>query len=278
MKIDAHQHFWQYSVKEYGWINNRMKKLKRDFLPEDLYPLINDLGINGTIAVQARQTLEETRWLLELSNRYDFIKGVVGWVDLSNKNLPIHLEQFTKHSKFIGVRHVIHDEPDDNFMLDIDFMNGIQELSQHDLSFDILIFPKHLPVTLNFVKRFPDQRFVLDHLGKPFIQDRVLNPWKEQIQQLAEFPHVNCKLSGMITEANWYNWKSADFHPYIDAVFEYFGTKRILMGSDWPVCTVAGTYYQVYDIVLDYLKPFSDEERARILGNNALNFYKILDK
>ena len=275
MRIDAHQHFWQYSAEEYGWINNSMKKLKKDFLPEDLYPLIIDLEINGTIVVQARQTLEETQWLLQLSNQYDYIKGVVGWVDLCNKNLPIQLEQFTKHSKFIGVRHVIHDESDDNFMLRRDFMNGMHELSHYDLSFDILIFPKHLQVTLDFVERFSDQRFVLDHLGKPFIRDRVLNPWKEKIRQLAEFPHVYCKLSGMITEADWFNWKSIDFLPYLDTVFEYFGTKRLLMGSDWPVCTLAGTYYQVYDIVLEYLKPFSNEERAGILGNNALSFYKI---
>ena len=275
MRIDAHQHFWQYSAKEYGWINNSMKKLKKDFLPEDLYPLIIDLEINGTIVVQARQTLEETKWILQLSNRYDYIKGVVGWVDLCNKNLPIQLEQFAKHSKLVGVRHVIHDELDDNFMLRRDFINGIHELSHYDLSFDILIFSKHLQVTLDFVERFSDQRFVLDHLGKPFIRDRVLNPWKEKIRQLAEFPHVYCKLSGMITEADWYNWKSIDFRPYLDTVFEYFGTKRLLMGSDWPVCTLAGTYYQVYDIVLEYLKPYSNEERAGILGNNALSFYKI---
>lgn len=275
MKIDAHQHFWQYSAKEYCWIDNKMKKLKRDFLPDDLYPIVNDLGIDGTVAVQARQTPEETRWLLELSDQYDFIKGVVGWVDLCSKDILIQLEQFTKHSKFIGVRHVIQDEPDDNFMLNPKFMNGIKELYNYDLSFDILIFPKHLQATLNFVERFSNQRFVLNHLGKPFIKAQLLNPWKEQIQQLAEFPHVYCKLSGMITEANWNNWKSADFRPYLDTVFESFGTKRLLIGSDWPVCTLAGSYDQVYDIVLEYLKPYSNEERNNILGNNAFNFYKI---
>jgi L-fuconolactonase len=275
MKIDAHQHFWQYSAKEYSWIDDNMKKIKKDFLPDDLYPLINDLGIDGTIAVQARQTLEETQWLLELSDQYDLIKGVVGWVNLSHRDLPMHLDRFVKHSKFIGVRHVIHDEPDDNFMLNPEFMNGIKELSNYDLSFDILIFSKHLQITVDFIERFPNQRFVLDHLGKPLIKDQVLSPWKEQIQQLAEFPNVYCKLSGMITEADWNNWNPADFHPYLDTVFEYFGTKRILTGSDWPVCMLAGTYSQVYDIILKYLEPYSNEDCDRILGNNALNFYKI---
>ncbi len=275
MKIDAHQHFWQYSEKEYGWINSKMKKLKRDFLPEDLYPLINDSGINGTIAVQARQTIEETQWLLQLSDQYDYIKGVVGWVDLCSKSLSVQLDQLMKHSKFIGVRHVIQDEPNDNFMLGRNFMNGIQELSHYDLSFDILIFPKHLQATIDFVARFSDQRFVLDHLGKPFIRDSVLNPWKEQIRELAEFPHVYCKLSGMITEADWYNWKSADFCPYLDTVFEAFGTNRIMFGSDWPVCTLAAEYESVLKIVSDYMKTSSEDERAEVFGKTAEIFYKI---
>jgi len=259
MRIDAHQHFWQYSAREYSWMNKSMETLKRDFMPENLYPIIKKLGIHGTIAVQARQSLEETQWLL----------------DLRSKDLPQQLEQLKNFPKFVGVRHVIQDEPDDEFMLRSDFLAGIQELYHFDLTFDILIYPKHLDAALKFVERFPDHKFVLDHSGKPSIRDRILYPWKEQIHQLAKFPHVYCKLSGMVTEADWHNWKDTDFHPYLDSVFECFGTDRLLMGSDWPVCTLAGTYYQVYDIILDYIKALSNENHENILGKNAMRFYKI---
>jgi len=275
MKIDAHQHFWHYSDQEYGWIDHTMEKLKKDFLPDDLYPLMKDSGIDGSITVQARQKVEETRWLLKLSEQNDFIKGVVGWVDLRHKNLSSQLEQFNQHPKFVGVRHVVQDEPDDHFMLGKEFLAGIAELSHYNLVYEILIYHRHLPVAIKFVERFPEQRFVLDHIGKPNIRDGILDPWREHIQRLAEFPNVYCKISGMITETDWHNWKTSDFRPYLDTVFGCFGIQRVLMGSDWPVCTLAGGYNQVFKIVLNHIKSFSQEERSMIMGKNACDVYKI---
>ena len=275
MKIDAHQHFWHYSDQEYGWIDHTMEKLKKDFLPDDLYPLMKDSGIDGSITVQARQKVEETRWLLKLSEQNDFIKGVVGWVDLRHKNLSSQLEQFNQHPKFVGVRHVVQDEPDDHFMLGKEFLAGIAELSHYNLVYEILIYHRHLPVAIKFVERFPEQRFVLDHIGKPNIRDGILDPWREHIQRLAEFPNVYCKISGMITETDWHNWKTSDFRPYLDTVFGCFGIQRVLMGSDWPVCTLAGGYNQVFKIVLNHIKSFSQEECSMIMGKNACDVYKI---
>ena len=275
MRIDAHQHFWRYSSQEYSWIDHTMNILKNDFLPDDLFPLMKNIGIGGAISVQARQKLEETSWLLQLSEQHDFIKGVVGWVDLRQNKLPSQLEQFKRHSKFVGVRHVVQDEPDDNFMLGNKFLSGIAELSHYDLAYEILIYHKHMPVTLKFVERFPEQCFILDHIGKPNIKDGIFNPWKEHIRRLAEFPNVYCKISGMATEADWHNWKISDFRPYLDTVFESFGTHRVMMGSDWPVCCLAGGYSEVFKIISNYIITFSREERERIMGNNACNIYKI---
>ena len=275
MKIDAHQHFWRYSPQDYGWIDHAMNPLKRDFLPEDLFPLMNKIGFDGSISVQARQKLEETQWLLSLSKKYDFIKGVVGWVDLRSKNLPFQLETFKQHSKFKGVRHVIQDEPDDQFILGKAFHEGIRELSHYDLIYEILIFHKHLPSTLKFVEQFPEQPFVLDHIAKPNIKGGIQHPWKENIQRLAEFPNVYCKVSGMVTEADWQNWQQQDFYPFLDTVFECFGTHRLMIGSDWPVCTLGGSYTEILQIVIDYIQDFPQNEQDRILGENAVDIYKI---
>lgn len=275
MKIDTHQHFWHYNPREYGWMQVGMDILKTDHLPDDLLPLLQSVGFDGTVAVQARQIVEETRWLLELADQHAFIKGVVGWVDLRSPQLRDQLERFAAHPKMCGVRHVVHDEPDGQFMLREDFVRGIGVLAAFDLTYDLLLFPKHLPVACELVSKFPDQPFVLDHIAKPFIKDGRVSPWDADIRRLAEFPNVFCKVSGMVTEANWKAWKLADFRPYLDIVFDVFGAKRLMVGSDWPVCTLAGAYSQVMQLALEYVAQLPEAEQADVLGNNAIDFYKL---
>jgi L-fuconolactonase len=276
MKIDAHQHFWIYNSTEYSWINDSMNVLKRNFLPQDLLIEINNASFDGTIAVQARQTINETKWLLKLADEYDFIKGVVGWVDLcSADELKKQLDGFCKSPKFVGVRHVVQDEPDLNFMLRDEFLNGLSILKDYNLTYDLLLFPKHLQVANKVVKMFPEQKFVLDHIAKPFIKNKVIDPWHEDILKLAENKNVGCKLSGMVTEADWQNWSASDFYPYLNIIFEAFGTDRLMIGSDWPVCTLAGNYSAILNIVIDYLNDFNAIDKEKILGSNALNFYNL---
>jgi L-fuconolactonase len=275
VRIDAHQHFWRYDDREYGWMGTGMKSLKKDHLPDDLLPLLQAVGIDGTVAVQARQIVEETRWLLELADRYPFIKGVVGWVDLRSPQLWQQLEQFASYPKLCGVRHVVHDEAEEKFMLRRDFVRGIGMLAEFDLTYDLLLFPKHLSVACELVARFPDQSFVLDHIAKPRIKDGITEPWATDIRRLAAFPNVFCKVSGMVTEADWQAWKAVDFEPYLDVVFEAFGVGRIMIGSDWPVCTVAGTYSDVIQIVSDYVRHLPEAEQADVMGGAAVRFYGL---
>jgi L-fuconolactonase len=272
MRLDAHQHFWRYSPTEHTWMTGQMQALKQDFLPYDLKPLLDAIQFDGSIAVQARQTLEETRWLLELAEQYRFIKGVVGWVDLRSDWLPEQLERFAQHPKLVGVRHVLHDEPDDNFMLLPEFRRGIAQLLDFNLTYDLLLFPKHLQAAAQLAKEFPQQPFVLDHIAKPRIGHRLLSPWKEDLHQLATFPNVFCKLSGMVTETNWKQWRPVDFHPYLDVVFEAFGPTRLMIGSDWPVCTLSAEYAPMMKIVMDYVPK---ESQSAILGDNCARFYQI---
>ena len=275
MKIDAHQHFWHYNPDEHVWMTDAMSGLKRDFLPADLAPLLAQVGLDGSIAVQARQTLQETEWLLELADRRDFIKGVVGWVDLRSADVEAQLATYAQHRKLKGVRHVVHDEPDDEFMLRAEFLRGLGKLQALGLAYDLLLFPKHLPVAVEVVKQFPAQRFVLDHIAKPFIKDRVISPWDEQLRGLAQFDNVYCKVSGMVTEADWQRWQPADFRPYLDIVLDCFGVERVMFGSDWPVCTLAGTYEEVFQIVQGYIQQLSGEIQGKILGGNAAGFYGV---
>lgn len=275
MKIDAHQHFWRYSSQEYGWIDSQMAVLKKDFLPANLAPLLDAAGIEGTVAVQARQTLAETGWLLELAGQSPLIKGVVGWVELRSPNLAEQLQKFSRRPKFKGVRHVVQDEPDDRFMLGSDFVRGIGLLAEFDLTYDILIYPKHLPVACQLVDKFPRQPFVLDHIAKPLIKNNILTPWEADIRRLAEFPNVYCKVSGMVTEANWQQWQPADFWPYLDVVFEAFGPQRLMFGSDWPVCALAGSYAQVVSLLADYTRRLSAAEQAAVWGQTAQRFYGL---
>jgi len=275
MQIDAHQHFWRYDEREYGWIDDSMAALRRDFLPEDLKPEMERNGFQGCVAVQARQTLEETRWLLELAERAPFILGVVGWVDLRSPRLRFELRSLAGQSKLVGVRHIVQSEPDERFLLQPDFLRGIAMLEEFDLAYDILIYPRHLPVAAEFVARFPRQRFVLDHLAKPPIKSGGLDSWARGIRELAAFENVFCKVSGLVTEADWQAWKPENMRPYLEMAFECFGPSRLMVGSDWPVCTVAAPYSRVMDIVKDYLGTYAAEERDAVLGGNAAKFWRL---
>jgi L-fuconolactonase len=275
MRIDAHQHFWRYNPDEYEWIDNSMSRLRRDFLPANLKAELDASGFDGAIAVQARQTLEETRWLLELAETSSHVLGVVGWVDLRSSEVRPQLAEFARNPKFLGVRHIVQSEPDDRFLLQPEFLRGIAALEECDRTYDILIYPLHLPVAAEFVKHFPRQRFVLDHLAKPLIKSGSLQPWQTGIRELARHPNVFCKLSGLVTEADWKNWKPSDVEPYLDTAFECFGPERLMIGSDWPVCTVAASYSQVMNLVIEYLSQYPDAVRDAVLGGNAANFWKL---
>ena len=275
MKIDTHQHFWKYNERDYGWMGPGMEALRRDRLPADLAGLLKKTGIDGTVSVQARQRLEETEFLLRLADENSFIKGVVGWVDLCSPQLELQLERFCYHPKLRGVRHVVQDEPDDRFMMRDDFVKGISRLRKYNLTYDLLLFPKHLPVACELVAQFGEQTFILDHISKPFIKDHKIEPWKTNLRRLASFENVSCKISGMVTEADWHNWKPEDFKPYMDIVLEAFGTDRLMVGSDWPVCTLAGEYEDVIQIAADYLQQLSPDEQARIWAENAKRIYQI---
>ena len=275
MHIDAHQHFWLYNTEEYGWIDESMAALRRDFLPDDLSAELDRNGFQGSVAVQARQTLEETRWLLELADRSKKILGVVGWVDLCSRECRSQLETFSRHLKLVGVRHIVQSEPDDRFLLREDFLRGIALLEEFDLAYDILIYTRHLPVAAAFVERFPRQRFVLDHLAKPPLKSREIDAWAEGIRRLAPFPNVFCKLSGLVTEAEWLHWKPEDIHPFLDIAFDAFGASRLMIGSDWPVCLVASPYGQVMEIVKNYLQRYSHDACEAVFGGNAQRFWRL---
>jgi len=276
LKIDSHQHFWQYDPTQHVWMTDEMDVLKRDYLPKDLAPLMAETGIDGTIAVQARQNLEETEWLLALADANDFIKGVVGWVDLCSPDIRDQLEKYAAHPKLVGVRHVVHDEPDDHFMLNANFLRGIAALAKFDLTYDLLIRPQHIPVSTEVVKQFPDQPFVVDHIAKPLIKDGIRQPWEQDIRELAKLDNVFCKVSGMVTEARWKGWQQSDFVPYLDVILDAFGVERIMFGSDWPVSTLSGTYADVLNIIRVYLEQLDESDHVKVLGQNAERFYSIL--
>jgi L-fuconolactonase len=274
-RIDSHQHFWKYDAREYGWIDERMSVLQRDFLPADLEPRLKAAGFDACVAVQARQSLDETAWLLELAGRNAFVAGVVGWVDLCSPDARTQLRRFASHSKLAGVRHVVQDEPDDRFVLRPDFGRGIALLEEFGLAYDILIYPRHLPVAVEFVKRFPKQRFVLDHLAKPEIARGEIRDWSRDMRALAAAPNVVAKLSGLVTEANWKAWTPDQIRPYLDVAFEYFGSGRLMIGSDWPVCMLAGDYGRTMAVVTDYLQGRPVAEREAVLGGNAREFWSL---
>jgi L-fuconolactonase len=275
LKIDTHQHFWQYSAIKHAWINDEMQILKQDYLPEYFKHEMYRADYQYCVAVQADQSEAETAFLLALASEHDFIKGVVGWVDFRAENIAERLEYFAQFPLLKGFRHVVQDEVDDYFLLQPDFLRGIARLADFNFTYDILIYPKHLKVAAEFVSQFPQQKFVLDHIAKPLIKDQVLSPWKEDIQALAQFPNVFCKLSGMVTEAYPYPWNPKDFKPYLDTILEAFGTDRLMIGSDYPVCKLAGAYCEVMNLVETYIAFLSVEEQQNILGWNAKAFYGL---
>lgn len=274
MTIDSHQHFWSYDPAQYPWIP-KGSPLHRDWLSNDLAPLLEAAGVDGCVAVQARQTVEESRWLLTLADHAPMIRGVVGWVDLRSEAVEEQLVELVRHPKFRGVRHVVQDEHDPKFMLGAEFQRGISKLARFKLAYDILITADQLPAAIALARKFPEQPFVLDHLGKPRISTATLSPWRERIRELAKSPNVLCKISGMVTEADRTRWKPQDFGPYLDIVFTAFGIERLMFGSDWPVCLLAASYAQVFSVVEEYLRPFDSTARMKVFGENAARFYGL---
>jgi L-fuconolactonase len=275
VRIDSHQHFWRYDPREYGWIDERMNAIKRDFLPADLEPPLRAAGFDACVAVQARPSLEETARLLELAEGNSFVAGVVGWVDLCSPEAGVQLRRFAAHPKLVGVRHIVQGEPDDRFLLRPDFGRGIAQLEEVGLAYDILIYPRHLRVAAEFVGRFPRQRFVLDHLAKPDIARGEIREWSRNLRALAAAPNLVAKVSGLVTEADWKAWTPDQMRPYLDVAFECFGPGRLMIGSDWPVCTLAGDYGRTMAVVTDYLQDRPEAEREAVLGGNAQRFWNL---
>lgn len=276
LRIDAHQHFWKFDPIRDGWITDEMSVIRKDFLPADLQPILAAAGIDGTVVVQSDQSEDENDFQLANAARYDFIKGVVGWVDLRHPQVGDRLAYYKKHPKMKGFRHVLQGEQDRALMLSADFKRGIAQLTAHGYTYDILIYPDQLGYTKDFVAAFPDQPFVLDHIAKPHIKDRyITDEWIAAIHAVAAYPNVFCKISGMVTEADWYHWKPEHLRVYIDTVVEAFGMDRVLYGSDWPVCLVAARYEQVLQVVTDYFSSFSRNEQDAFFGGNAIKFYGL---
>ena len=274
-RIDSHQHFWRYAPDQYPWISDRMSSLRRDYLPADLKPLLDRIGFDGSIAVQARQSLEETEWLLGLADEHAFVRGVVGWVDLRAPDVRGQLKRYSRRPKLVGVRHVVHDEPDDNFILTREFRSGISALGDFGVAYDLLLFPRHLPAATRLVREFSAQPFVVDHIAKPAIARGETVPWSSDMRRLADLPTVHCKLSGLVTEASWADWRPDDFRGYLDIIADAFGTGRLMIGSDWPVCTVSGDYVSTMGLVMGYLESFPAAERDAVFGGNCARFYGI---
>ncbi len=274
MRIDAHQHFWKFDPIQHEWITEKMEAIRKDFVPEYLQSLLYENQIDGCVAVQVDQSENETKALLQLAGQNAFIKGVVGWVDLMSPDIRERLNHFVRHKKIKGFRHISQGQPE-GFLLQKNFLRGIGSLKEFGFTYDILIFPNQLPEAISLVRQFPDQRFVLDHMAKPLIKKGILEPWKKDISELASYENVYCKLSGMVTEADWGNWSADNFKPYLDVVLNSFGTRRVCYGSDWPVCLVASSYQRQLAIVEEYIGRLSFDEKKDIMGENAIQFYNL---
>ena len=274
MIIDTHVHFWKYDKVRDAWITDQMKILKQDHLPAHLLPTLKRNDVDGCVAVQAGQSEYETHFLVELAKTHPEIKGVVGWVDLLNKNLGERLQFFSQYDVIKGWRHVVQSEPDD-FLLREDFQNGIRALSPYNYTYDILIYHYQLKTALEFVSKFPKQKFVIDHCAKPDIGKKNIEEWKVLMKEVAQHPNVYCKLSGLFTETKWKQWSAGDFYPYLDVVFEAFGTDRLMYGSDWPVMLLSGIYVQWKSLLEKYMENFVEEDRLKVFGENAIEFYNL---
>lgn len=275
LKIDSHQHFWKYDPVRDSWIDETMSVIQKDFFPEDLEPILKANGIDGCVVVQSDQSEVENHFQIAKADKNDFVKGVVGWVNLSASNVQERLEYFSQFKKLKGFRHVLQGEPQRDFMLRPEFLKGISLLDKYNFTYDILVFPDQLKFVKQFVEKFPEHRFVIDHIAKPYIKDNIIEGWQEDMRAIAEHKNVYCKISGMVTEAKWNNWTKADFDPYMDVVVNAFGTDRVMFGSDWPVCLVAAKYSEVLDIVKDYFSGYGDDERDKVFGGNAIKFYNL---
>lgn len=275
MQIDAHQHFWGYHPAEYEWIDDSMSVLRRDFLPHELERETKEVGIDGVITVQARQSLDETRWLCELAAEHSFVKGIVGWVPLTDPDVKEHLATLAHCHTLKAVRHVVQNEPDDQFLLRDDFNRGIDALGDFWLAYDLLVFERHLPYAIECVDRHPYQTFVLDHLAKPRVRANELEPWASNIRKLARRENVFCKLSGLLTEADWQHWSEHQLTAYWEVILNAFGPRRIMFGSDWPVCLLAGNYRSWYELCRRFMSGLSDEDQARIFGGTAIEAYRL---
>ena len=274
-RIDAHHHLWRYSNDEFAWISPAMETLKRDFFAAELVGEMRAVGVAGCVAVQARQSLEETRWLLECAAECEAIRGVVGWVPLADPEVGAILREFAAEGRLKGVRHIVQDEPDDDFILREDFGRGVAALLDTGLVYDLLVHERHLPQTVEFVRRHPEQAFVLDHLGKPKVGAGEIEGWREQIMRLAECGNVSCKLSGLVTEADWVNWTLDDLRPYLDVALEAFGAERLMAGSDWPVCLLASGYERWWATLEAWAEPLTDVQREQIFGGTAQRVYRL---
>jgi len=273
--IDTHVHFWNFDPVRDSWINDEMLVIKHDFLPADLLPVLQQNGIDGCVAVQASQSEEETLFLLKQAAENDFVKGVIGWVNLMDPHVRERIAHYSTFKKLKGMRHVLQGEPDRAYMLNPQFMKGIAALKNYDLAYDILIFPDQLGYTNQFIKNISGVNFVIDHIAKPDIKNQNIDKWANSMHIIAQHENAWCKISGMVTEADWQNWQYADFEPYLDVVFEAFGSKRVMFGSDWPVCNVAGGYDKMIAIVEQYTSKLSADEQSRFWGLNASEFYKL---
>ena len=275
MIIDSHQHFWNYEPEKHSWIDDEMSVIRRDFLSDDLQKVFDENGVDACVAVQADQTTEETDFLISIAENNNFIKGVVGWVELRSESIEEDLLKYKKYEIVKGFRHVVQGEQDHNFMLRPEFLNGIELLGKYNLCYDILIFPHQLVAALELVNKFPNQKFVIDHIAKPYIKDGFFEGWAVMMREIAKNQKVYCKISGMITEADYKTWTPEQVHPYMKLVLESFGAGRVMYGSDWPVCLVAGNYSIVKALVTDFISDLSQEQQNAIMGGNAAKFYNL---
>lgn len=275
MVIDAHNHFWKYDAQQYAWISEKLIALKSDFYPEHLKPTLDKHGISGCVAVQARHNEFDTTFLLEQAEINPFIYGVVGWLDLTAPDIAQSLDWYVRYPKLVGIRHLIPDENDEKFMLRQDFKRGVALLKEYDLAYDLLLTEKHLPHALTFMEGFPEQKMVLDHIAKPLIKEKKIEPWATYIRALAQNENLYCKLSGIVTEADWLNWQVTDIYPYLDVVFEAFGPSRLMYGSDWPVCLLASNYDRVFELITGYISQLEIQDQEKVMGLNAIQCYNL---
>lgn len=275
LRIDSHQHFWNYDPVAYAWISDDMEIIRQDFLPHDLEPVLQEYGFHGCVSVQADQSETENHFLLEHAINNDFIKGVVGWVDFKAENVEERLSYYKQLDKMKGFRHILQGEADRAYMLQADFKRGIGKLKNFGFTYDILIYTDQIGFANEFAAAFPDQPFVIDHLAKPKIKDHEIDQWAKDMRAIAQNQNVSCKLSGMVTEADWKNWKPEDLTPYMDVIFDAFGAHRVMYGSDWPVCRVAATYGEQLSIYEAYVAKLSTDEKEKFWGGNAVKFYNI---